>query len=290
MNDLQNIHCIRKDSPEYPQRLLILPNAPDSLYYKGRLPDPDKKTVAIVGARSCSPYGRQCAANFGKVLAEHGVQVVSGLAYGIDGAAHKGCLDGGGATFGVLGCGVDQPYPGSHEALKKRILETGGGLLSEYEPGSLPMAYHFPIRNRIISALSDAVLIVEARQKSGSLITASYALDQGVSLYAVPGRSSGTNTLIAQGAQPALSPETLLLDFGLIAQKKEEPAAPPDDPSLSPSERCILSCVTSDPVRADDICAASGRDFTTVSECLLLLELKGHVYQPVPGLYSAAYR
>ena len=286
---------IRKDDPDYPQRLLHLPDAPVSLYVKGRLPDPAVKTVAIVGARACSPYGRQCAANFAKVLAEHGVQIVSGLAFGIDTAAHRGALDGGGATFAVLGCGIHMCYPKSNEPLYRRMLSSGGGVLTEYEPDAPALPYHFPIRNRIISALSDAVLIPEARQRSGSLITASYALEQGVQIYAVPGRisdglSSGTNALIAQGAVPALSPETILLDFGLIGQKKEEMSSPPADPSLSSPERAILAHLTTDPVSLDALCAVTGLPVPTVSEALLLLELKGFLFQSIPGLYSAAYR
>ena len=290
-----SITSIRKTDAAYPKRFLAFSNMPDVLYVRGNLPDPETKSAAIVGSRSCSPYGSEYAALFAKVLAEHGVQIISGLACGIDAAAHQGCLDGGGKTFAVLGCGIDRCYPRSNYALYRRMLQNGGGILSEYEPGSPPYAYHFPIRNRLISALSDIVLVIEARQKSGSLITASYALEQGVSVYAVPGRisdtlSSGTNALIAQGAVPALSPETILLDLGLIRTKKEETVSPPDDPTLSPSERFLLTFITNEPSSLTLLCEKSGCELQAVSEALLLLELKGHVYQPVPGLYAAAYR
>lgn len=288
-------YCIKNDSINFPSHLKHLHGMPMSLYVKGSLPDESKKTVAIVGARKCSSYGRQTAYMFAKVLAENGIQIISGLAFGIDSYAHKGCLEGGGKTFAVLGCGIDLCYPKSNSRLYNDILNTGGGILSEYEGDSPPYAYHFPVRNRIISALADAVIIIEARVKSGSLITASYALDQGVPLYCVPGRifdtlSSGTNALIADGAIPALSPETILYDFGLIGQKKEEAVPHLLDSNLSVFEKKIYKFLLSDPKTLDNICELTGSDTVTVSETLLMLELNGHIYQPSPGLYSPAYR
>lgn len=288
-------YCVKNDSISYPSRLKNLPGMPVSLYIKGSLPDERKKSVAIVGARKCSSYGRQAAYMFAKILAENEIQIISGLAFGIDSYAHKGCLEGGGKTFAVLGCGIDLCYPKSNSRLYNDILKTGGGILSEYEGDSPPYAYHFPIRNRIISALADAVIIIEARVKSGSLITASYALDQGVPLYCVPGRifdslSSGTNALIADGAIPALSPETILYDFGLIGQKKEEALPPHLNSDLSDFEKNIFKFLLSDPKTLDNICELTGSDTITVSEALLMLELNGHIYQPSPGLYSPAYR
>ncbi len=288
-------YCVKNDSSNYPARLKCLPGMPLSLYVKGSLPDERKKSVAIVGARKCSSYGRQAAYMFAKILAENGIQIISGLAFGIDSYAHKGCLEGGGKTFAVLGCGIDLCYPKSNSRLYNDILKTGGGILSEYESDSPPYAYHFPVRNRIISALADAVIIIEARVKSGSLITASYALDQGVPLYCVPGRifdtlSSGTNALIADGAIPALSPETILYDFNLIGQKNEEAMPPHLASELSDLEKKIYNFLLSDPKTLDNICELTGLDTITISESLLMLELNGHIYQPSPGLYSPSYR
>ncbi len=285
---------IRSFDPDYPQKLKVYPDHPTGLYLKGSLPDPAKKSVAIVGARSCSPYGRQNAVCFAKVLAEHGVQIISGLALGIDACAHKGALEGGGKTFAVLGCGIEQCYPRSNYGLYRQLLSAGGGVLTEFEPGSPAVAWHFPLRNRIISALSDAVLIIEARVKSGSLITASYALEQGIQVYALPGKvtdalSAGTNALIWQGAVPALSPETILSDLGIVPQKKEEHPSM-DLSSLPAPERRLAALLSSDPVSFDTLCAKSGLSVQQASELLLRLELNGYVLQPVPGLYTAAYR
>ena len=214
---------IRRGEEQYPRCLMDYPNMPEELYVEGELPDPGKPSVAIVGSRMCSPYGRIQAFRFARVLSEHGVQVISGLAKGIDSEAHKGALAGGTQTFAILGCGLDIPYPKGNQMLKQRILERGGGLITEYPYGSPPIHYHFPIRNRIISGLSDLVLVVEARKKSGSLITASYALDQGKPVYAVPGEihadlSEGPNRLIFDGAGTAICPEVILSELGIACE------------------------------------------------------------------------
>lgn len=197
----------------YPPHLKFLPAMPRRLYYRGRLPGTEP-AVAIVGSRRCTAYGREQAAYFAEVFAAHGVAVISGMAAGIDAAAQSAALDAGGLSFGVLGCGADVCYPPSEKELYLR-LASSGGLLSEFEPGSDPISWHFPIRNRVISGLSDAVLVIEARPRSGSLITANFALEQGRTVYALPGRvtdaySEGCNELIAQGASVALSPEVIL--------------------------------------------------------------------------------
>ncbi|MBR2188208.1 MAG: DNA-processing protein DprA [Eubacterium sp.] len=211
---------IRRDDPAYPEKLRAYARMPEELYVIGRLPDPAGKCVAIVGARRCSNYGYSEAKRFGKVLAEHGVQVISGMALGCDAAGHEGALEGGGRTFAVLGSGADVCYPSSNRLLYEQILRTGGGILSEFEPGTPAAGWHFPIRNRIISALSDLVLVAEARRKSGSLITVEYALEQGKAVYAIPGRnrdpaSAGCNHLISEGAGIATCPEDILAELGL---------------------------------------------------------------------------
>ncbi len=163
----------------------------------------DAPTVAVVGARACSSYGAQVARTLGRDLAAAGVTVVSGLARGIDAEAHRGALEAGGRTVAVLGCGIDRDYPAAHAELARRIAETGG-IVSEYEPGVEPAPWRFPARNRIIAALADAVLIVEARTRSGALITVDLAMEVGRAIYAVPGEitsllSDGTNQLLRQG-------------------------------------------------------------------------------------------
>ncbi|MCC6093877.1 MAG: DNA-processing protein DprA [Eubacterium sp.] len=224
---LQQIRYINQDDPEYPERFQNYQRMPMGLYVLGRMPDPDKKTVAIVGARYCSPYGRAEASRFGEALAAKGVQIISGMAYGIDSWALHGALQAGKAPFAVLGSGVDVCYPKESYTIYRRMIREGGGILSEFEPGSEPAAWHFPIRNRIISAFADIVLVVEAKLRSGSLITADYALSQGKTIFAVPGRnmdalSQGCNRLISQGAGIAWSPEVILEELGMVIEPEKQ--------------------------------------------------------------------
>ena len=169
----ENIRCITKDDPEYPVKMKQDPSMPNKLYVKGRLPLAEKPAVAVIGARMCSPYGRIQAFRYAKVLSEAGIQIISGMALGIDSEGHKGALEGKMPTFAVLGSGVDVCYPRANRKLYERILWEGGGVISECPPGTQPMPWCFPARNRIISALADAVLIVEAKENSGSLISLS---------------------------------------------------------------------------------------------------------------------
>ena len=172
---------ITPEDTRWPKRLEGLKGMPPCLYVRGEIPDEEEKTIAIVGARMCSQYGKQQAFRFAKEMARAGVSVVSGMALGVDGYAHAGALEGGGRTYAVLGCGLDICYPEKNRRLYEEIPKRGG-LITEFSSGSKPLGKHFPLRNRIISALADLVLVVEARAKSGSLITADFALD------ALPGR------------------------------------------------------------------------------------------------------
>ncbi len=184
-----NIQKIPSRDEKYPERLKVCGNMPEQLYLKGVFPENQKPTAAIVGARASSAYGRIQAFRYARELSRAGVQIISGMAYGIDTEAHKGALEGGTPTFAVLGNGVDICYPAGNRQLYQRILRTGGGILSEYPEGTEARNYYFPLRNRIISGLADLVLIVEAREKSGSLITAQWALEQGKTVFALPGAS-----------------------------------------------------------------------------------------------------
>lgn len=202
---------------QYPKRLLSIPDRPFGIYVKGTLPKDAEKSAAIIGARGCSAYGRYVAEQFADGLASCGIQIISGMAKGIDSIAQSAALRAGGSTFAVLGCGVDICYPKSHELLYTNICETGG-VLSIYPPGTAPLPRRFPPRNRIISGLSDVVLVIEARNKSGTLITVDMALEQGKEVYAVPGRvtdrlSDGCNALLLQGAGAALSPSQLMREL-----------------------------------------------------------------------------
>ena len=217
----KGIRFLPVSDAEYPERLREIPDAPQGIYIRGELPEEGTPSVAVIGARMCSEYGKQAARYFSSALAAAGIQVVSGLARGIDGISQEAALDCGGRTYAVLGCGVDVCYPAENGRLFDRI-PARGGIVSEYPPGTLPQARLFPPRNRIISGLSDLILVVEAREKSGTLITVDMALEQGREVYAIPGRitdalSSGCNTLIRQGAGVAVSPSVLLEELWKIS-------------------------------------------------------------------------
>ncbi|MCR5032828.1 MAG: DNA-processing protein DprA [Lachnospiraceae bacterium] len=212
--------------PDYPHKLRQIPDAPCALFYRGKLPDEKKPALAIIGSRGCSVYGSGAAGWFGEEMAKNGVQVISGLARGIDSIAQKAALDAGGTSFGILGCGADVCYPRENQIIYDQCIKNGG-ILSEYFPHTQPDGKLFPPRNRIISGLSDAVLVVEARKRSGTLITVDMALDQGRDVFMLPGRvtdklSEGCNKMISQGAEMALSPEDLLEKLYGIRKKQEE--------------------------------------------------------------------
>lgn len=200
--------------PHYPVKLLSIPARPFGIFVKGKLPDIRQRSLAIVGARDCSEYGQYVARHFAEKMAQNGVAVISGLARGIDGIAQRAAMEAGGESFGVLGSGADICYPKSNEKLYRMCMERGG-ILSTYLPGTPPTPNLFPPRNRIISGLSDGILIIEAREKSGTIITADLALEQGKDVFVIPGRvtdrlSDGCNSLIRQGASLIQSPEQLL--------------------------------------------------------------------------------
>lgn len=213
----RGICLITEQEAAFPRRLKEIPDPPWAIYYAGKLPQADKKAVGLIGARDCSEYGRYMAGQFGAAFAKAGVQVISGMARGIDGIGQSAALKEGGYSLGVLGCGVDICYPRENQALYDALL-AGGGVCSEYPPGVVPKSVQFPPRNRIISGLCDAVLVVEARERSGTLITVDMALEQGREVYALPGRatdplSGGCNRLIRQGAGLVCTPEELLAEL-----------------------------------------------------------------------------
>lgn len=223
----KGIRFLTDRSEEFPKKLLDIPDRPYALFIKGCIhSDGTEKRVAVIGARVCSAYGRYAAGKFAGELAEYGIATVSGMARGVDSAAHQGTVDAGGRTYAILGCGVDICYPPENKYLYDRIIEQGA-VLSEYPPGTRPNAWQFPERNRLISGMADCVVITEARQKSGSLITVKHALEQGVDVCAVPGRindvlSGGCNRLIQEGAFPATSTLDILFSMGIDMKKNEK--------------------------------------------------------------------
>lgn len=215
----------------YPPLLRELPDPPTALFYRGTLPDPERPLAAVVGTRSASAEALSQAYAFGRDFVRAGVPVVSGLALGIDAMAHRGAVEAGGPTIAVLGSGLDRVYPASNRALARRIVEGGGALVGEYAPGTPPLKFHFPARNRIIAGLSRALVVVEAPEKSGSLISAEFALEGGRDLWvgsagAASSRGAGTRRLIAEGAPEASSAADVLAGWGRRSANEEERERP----------------------------------------------------------------
>lgn len=272
------IQCIRQGDTAYPEKLRKYRGMPGELYLRGNLPDENRPSVAIVGARRSSAYGNEMAKWFAKELALKGVQIISGMAWGIDGMAHEGALEAGGDTFAVLGCGIDICYPSGHRHLYEQ-LALKGGLLSEHAPGVPPLPRFFPARNRIISGLSDLVLVVEAKERSGSLITADFALEQGKDVFAVPGRvgdelSKGCLNLIRQGAGLADSPGTILEALGIFGKEKDQKENL-GKILLANDENIVYSWIRLQPVTLEDLVQKTGFPASKVLSILVGLELKG---------------
>lgn len=275
-------HILTWDDPAYPIRLREIPQPPPVLYVKGSFVESDQWALAIVGTRRASAYGKEAARVFAGELAASGVTIVSGLARGIDAVAHQAALDAGGRTIAVLGHGIDVIYPPEHRRLAEQIVEHGA-LVSDYPPGTQPEAVNFPPRNRIISGLSLGVLVVEAGETSGALITADFAAEQGRDVFALPGNvfargSAGTNKLLRDGATLTLTPQDILeqLNMTMVTQHIQARAIiPPQDET----EKSLLNVLSAEPVHIDEISRQSGLPIATVSSTLAVMELKGMVRQ-----------
>jgi DNA processing protein len=278
-----DLKTVRRRDRLYPPLLAQLYDPPPCIHVRGALEILSEPAVAIVGARSCSPYGAQIAREVARELALAGVVVVSGMARGIDGEAHRGALEAGGPTVAVLGCGIDRDYPRSHADLARRIRETGA-IVSEYPPGVEPAPWRFPARNRIIAGLCLATVVVEARERSGALITADFALELGRDVFAVPGEitsalSAGTNDLLRQGAAPLLSARDVLSALGL---EPEERALP----TLSEAAAAVLAVLADGARDADEVGRLAELPGADVSVALVELELTGLV-AGAEGVYRA---
>jgi DNA processing protein len=278
-----DIRWVARSDPAFPTRLRAIHDPPPGLFVRGAGDADllDRLGVAIVGARSCSDYGAHVARSFAEALARTDVVVVSGLARGVDGWAHRGALDGGGKTIAVLGCGIDRDYPRAHAALASRIVETGL-IVSEYPPGVEPAPWRFPARNRIVAGLAAATVVVEARERSGALITADLALEEGREVLAVPGEitaslSRGSNALLRAGATPATSVADVLAAVGV-----EPPESTP--PSLTPAAQAALAAVGAGAATADEVVHATSLEPPAVAAALMELELAGVVRESA-GVY-----
>ncbi|SMC25220.1 DNA protecting protein DprA [Desulfacinum hydrothermale DSM 13146] len=283
------------DDDDYPQNLKTIPDPPPVLYVTGPLEPRDLVAVAVVGSRFASPGGLLFTERLCADLARRGVTVVSGFAVGIDTAAHRGALKAGGRTIAVLGCGLDVIYPKPNRDLRSRIAQ-GGALVSEFPLGTPPLAGHFPMRNRIISGLCLGVVVVEAADRSGSLITARLALEQGREVFAVPGmarhfRSSGPHRLLRQGAKLVESAEDILEEISpMVRPSWSLPESQPggegrgDDKELSEEAQRLLGLLCREPIHVDQICRNGSFSAARAMALLLELEMKGLVRQ-LPGKY-----
>lgn len=275
-----NIKVTVLGEPEYPKLLAEIPDPPVVIYSKGCLPPPEMPLIAIVGARRATPYGKVIAKKLAEDLTNLGWGIVSGMARGIDTAAHEGAIAGNGYTLAVLGNGVDICYPRENQKLYEKIAEKGC-LLSEFPPGTPPQAKNFPIRNRIISGCSLGTLVVEAGEHSGSLITASFALEQGRDVFAVPGnvtsaQSRGTNNLIKQGAKLVESAEDVVAEYPYLrisSQNSEECLL--KKINLPPEEAAVYKYLNLEPTHIDQLAELTEMSVSIIGSILTLLELKG---------------
>ena len=279
------IRFVGRSEPGFPPLLGAIHDPPAGLFLRGSREHEllNRPAVAVVGARACSAYGRHVARLLGRELAAAGLVVVSGMARGIDGEAHRGALEGGGTTVAVLGSGIDRDYPAAHRELAARIAATGL-VVSEYPPGVEPAPWRFPARNRIVAGLCAATVVIEARERSGALITADFALEEGREVFVVPGEitsalSAGSNALLRLGATPLLSAQDVLETFGI------EPVPPPARQLSAPATR-VLECVRAAPVAADELARATGLAAAELAVALSELELADLVSLE-EGIYRA---
>ena len=305
------IGFVTVDEKEYPARLRDIPDAPPFLFYRGELPGKDKPAVAMVGSRKCSIYGREMCLKFSESLAAAGIEIISGMAAGVDGFAHRGAIKAGGKTYAVLGCGVDVCYPAmnrdifdalsgktdkgifAEEDKKSGDEKKYGGIISEYYPGDKALPYNFPQRNRIISGLCDILLVVEAGKKSGTFITVDHALEQGREIFAIPGRigdtvSDGCNSLIKNGAMMATELDDIIEELKshyemlLTVEKRKKKTV---KEKLSAEEKEVYERLQPVPIGINEISGLTGVGYEKLSVILIGLELKGLIKEVGKNLY-----
>ncbi|MCS6859327.1 MAG: DNA-processing protein DprA [Abditibacteriales bacterium] len=276
---------------DYPDRLRTIHDPPPLLFIYGRLTDADRTSIAIVGTRNASAYGKLVAEKLSSDLARRGITVVSGLARGIDTAAHHGALSVQGRTIAVCGCGVDIAYPTENKDLRAKIAQSGA-VLSEFPLSSAPEFWHFPVRNRVISGLSLGVVVVEAPENSGALITADFAAEQGRETFAVPGnvnsgKSKGCHRLIKDGAKLVEDVEDIVSELGLRVQPRETAIAPqPPAVPLVPVETRVYQILTLQPKHVDDITREAALPIAQTHAVLLQLEIKGLIRRYPGGMFA----
>ena len=286
------MRAIIRESERYPQRLLHIFDPPPVLYAMGECDLNAERSFAIVGSRRCTRDGQRAAREIAETLAREDVTVVSGLAYGVDAAAHEGALIGLGRTVAVLGCGADVIYPRQHEELYQRILDNGGAVISEYPPGTQPKPGNFPARNRIISGMSDGILVVEGAEKSGAMITVNLAAEQNRDVFAVPGSiysplSAAPNRLIVEGAIPTLSGWDILEHYRWAARPDARQSAPRATVALDPDDDQIVRPLLEQEMSFDELANLVDFPIAKLNSHLTMLELRGIIVKAPGGLYRA---
>lgn len=288
-------YAVFRGSKEYPYLLSTIENPPDVLFVRGILPDENTKTVGIVGSRNNTRYGSSQARKIAKGLAEKSVAIISGLARGIDSMAHIGALDAQGKTIAVLGCGITQNYPPENKDLAKQILETGGCILSELAPDAPPLPYHFPVRNRIISGLSQALLLIEAQEKSGTHSTVNYALNQGREIFALPGNvdSPGSELplkLLKEGANICTCAEDIMDTMGWNPSGSIHQISLFSDEIPEKEGDPILRCLQMEEKTLEELIEETGLSAGELSTQLTILELGGFVERRAGRAYARVYK
>lgn len=289
MENYHNISIVKKEDEEYPENLRLIKNPPEQLYCIGDIGLLKRRCLGVVGSRKCSEYGKQTAMKIAKTAAENDIVIVSGMAKGIDSFSHMGALRNGGKTIAVLGCGVDVCYPAENRKLYEEIKQKGL-VVSEAEPGKQPLPYLFPLRNRIISGLSEGVTVVEAGTKSGSLITAEIAAEQGKEVFAVPGNinsaySLGCNKLLTDGARPIAVVDDIFTELGMPLK-----AAAEEMQQLGSDESKIYCFVKENgETTIDEICAKLGKDAFFVNGIIAILEIKGLINYSFGKIFVAKF-
>ena len=279
---MQYIKIIKIEDTNYPEHLLKIKNPPKQLYVLGDETLLNKQSIAIIGSRDCTQYGYEQAERFAKELARENICIVSGMAIGIDSAAHIGAKSELGKTIAVLGSGFNHIFPEENEELFHEIIEEGGCIISEYEPDTEPNSKNFPIRNRIISGLADGVLVVEAKSKSGSGITARLAKEQNKKVYCIPSNIDskngvGTGRLIQKGAKLVLSPQDILIELGISIE--ENKTTEERNITVDKQYKEVYGTLTRIPINVNEICKRTGKNIIEVNTTLTMLELEGLVKQ-----------
>jgi DNA processing protein len=287
--DDSGARAVHAGGPGFPRILDEIPDPPAILFYRGDLESfASRPSVAVIGSRRASMYGLQAARSLASGIAACGVGIVSGLARGIDGEAHRGCLGAGGSTLAILGSGIDVIYPREHAALADEIAGQGA-VVTEYPPGTGPEAFNFPERNRLISGFSLAVIVVEAGDRSGTMITVDSALEQGRDVFAVPGEitragSRGTNRLIREGALVATCPEDVLEALGVPTRRTAAEGG--DSSGIGPEQDPVIGVLSGGPAHFDEVSRALGMNAAELQSRLLMLEISGRVIKRQGGFYS----